>query len=68
MSINIPTSHKITITIPYGELQDTVDWCNRNCKDEWRYMEDHNALYLSGGWIFMFESERDYVAFKLWKT
>jgi hypothetical protein len=30
-------------------------------------MEDPNADYLSGGWIFFFESDRDYVAFTLWK-
>lgn len=67
MSINIPTSHRIAIKIPYGELQSTVDWCNRNCIGEWRYMEDPDADFLSGGWIFFFENERDYVAFTLWK-
>lgn len=68
MSIDIPTSHKITIKIPYGELQATVEWCDRNCKDDWAYMEDPNAQFLSGGWVFFFESERDYVAFTFWKT
>ena len=67
MSINIPTSHKISVKIPYGELQSTVDWCNRNCREDWRYMEDPDADYLSGGWIFFFEAERDYVAFTIWK-
>jgi hypothetical protein len=68
MSINIPTSHKIKIKIPHGELQTTIDWCQRNCSYDWRYTEDPNADFLSGGWIFCFESERDYVAFTLWKT
>ena len=68
MSISIPTSHKISIKIPYGELQSTVDWCERNCTSDWRYMEDPNAEYIAGGWVFFFESERDYVAFKIWKT
>lgn len=68
MSINIPTSHRISIKIPYGELQSTVDWCDRNCSEEWRYMEDPNAELYTGGWVFFFESERDYVAFKFWKT
>lgn len=68
MSINILTSHKISVKIPYGELQSTVEWCDRNCKDDWRYMEDPNADYLTGGWVFFFESDRDYVAFTLWKT
>jgi hypothetical protein len=30
-------------------------------------MEDPNdEMYV--GWVFFFESERDYVAFKIWKT
>jgi hypothetical protein len=68
MSINIPEAHKIAISIPYGELQSTIDWCQRNCNNDWRYMEDPRAELYSGGWIFFFESDRDYVAFKLWKT
>ena len=68
MSINIPTSHKIKIKIPHGELQTTIDWCQRNCSYDWRYTEDPNADFLAGGWIFCFESELDYVAFTLWKT
>jgi len=68
MSINIPTSYKIKISIPHGELQSTIDWCQRNCSYDWRYTEDPNADFLSGGWIFCIESEQDYVAFTLWKT
>lgn len=76
MSISLPTAFKINLKIPYGELQHVVEWCDRNCKDEWRYMEDPNGdAYDSwiftgypslNSWIFFFENERDYVAFTMW--
>jgi hypothetical protein len=66
MSINIPTAYKERIALAYGELQHLVEWCDRNCTDDWRYMEDPNGdMYNS--WVFFFESERDYVAFIMWK-
>ena len=65
VSIDIPTSHKANLSVPYGQLQPIVEWCDRNCTGEWRYMEDHADQYNS--WEFFFESERDYVAFLIWK-
>lgn len=65
MSINIPTAHRANITVKHGELQPVVEWCERNCKDEWRFMENINDQY--NGFDFFFESERDYVAFLIWK-
>ena len=66
MSISIPTAFKIYVKLPYGELQRIVEWCDRNCKYDSRYMEDPNGeMYNS--WVFFFEDERDYVAFTLWK-
>lgn len=66
MSINIPTAYKEKIALAYGELQPFIEWCDRNCTDDWRYMEDPNGdIYNS--WVFFFESERDYVAFIMWK-
>lgn len=65
MSINIPTAHRANVTVAYGELQPIVDWCERNCTGDWRYMEDiHNQW---NSYEFLFESERDYVAFLVWK-
>lgn len=61
MSINIPTSYRANIEVPHGELQTIVDWCDRNCTSDWRYMEDANNQW--GGYEFFFESDRDYVAF-----
>lgn len=65
MSINIPTAHRANVDVPFGELQPIVEWCERNCANDWRFMEDANNQY--GGFEFFFESERDYVAFLLWK-
>lgn len=65
MSISLPTAFKINVKIPYGELQHTVEWCERNCKYEWRYMEDPNGEVYNS-WVFFFENERDYVAFSFW--
>jgi hypothetical protein len=65
MSISLPTAFKTQIKVPYGQLQPTVDWCERNCIGEWKYMEDPNGeMYNS--WVFFFENERDYVAFTFW--
>jgi len=65
MSISLPTAHKINVKIPYGELQHTLEWCERNCNYEWRYMEDPNGEVYNS-WVFFFENERDYVAFSFW--
>ena len=65
MSISIPTAFKLSIPIEYGQLQNVVDWCERNCMGEWRYMEDHRDQWHS--WTFLFEDERDYCAFLLWQ-
>ena len=67
MSINLPTIYKVCIKLSYGELQPIVEWCDRNCSEDWRYMEDPNGeMYNS--WVFLFNNEKDYIAFKLWKT
>jgi len=58
--------NKIKINLNFGELKPILNWCEDNCIGKWYYMEDPNADMYSG-WIFFFESERDYVAFTLWK-
>ena len=50
--------------MPWGQLKDIVEWCDRNCTNDYRFMEDPDGdMYNS--WVFFFESERDYVAFTL---
>ncbi|MEY3310889.1 MAG: hypothetical protein RL348_217 [Bacteroidota bacterium] len=52
--------------MPYGQLKEIVEWCDRNCKGDYRYTEDPNGeMYNS--WVFLFELERDYIAFLIWK-
>lgn len=65
MSIDIPTAHRANVAVAYGELQPLVEWCDRNCIGEWRFMEDVNNQW--NGFEFFFESEKDYVAFLMWK-
>ena len=65
MSIDIPTAHTANVALAYGELQPIVDWCERNCTSDWKYMEDPTDQWNS--WQFFFESDRDYVAFMIWK-
>ena len=67
MSINIPTALKANITVPYGSLQPVLDWCDRNCEADYRYMDVYGGAGTdTGRWEFLFESEKDYVAFILW--
>ena len=68
MSIDIQTAHKANIHIPYGQLQTVLDWCDRNCGGDYRFIDllDREDSQ-SGRWEFVFESERDYVAFLMWK-
>jgi hypothetical protein len=64
MSINIPTAYKTNIVLPYGGLKATIEWCERNCTDEWRFDASDGT---GPAYDFYFESERDYVAFTMWK-
>jgi len=66
MSISIPTAFKIKLSMPWGQLKEIVEWCDRNCTGDYRYMEDPNGE-MNNSWVFFFEAERDYVAFLMWK-
>ena len=64
MSQNI--QNKVTVKLGYGELNPTIEWCKRNCVSNWYFQEDtEDIMYRS--WVFLFENERDYVAFMMWK-
>lgn len=74
MSINIPTAYKSSITIPWGDLDNTIEWCKTNCTCEWKFEEaqlpygDYRYRHKSENYYnFYFESERDYFAFIMWK-
>jgi hypothetical protein len=60
------TKYLVKINLNFGALQPVVNWCERNCTGKWYYTEDYNGeMYYS--WIFVFDEERDYVAFTLFK-
>jgi hypothetical protein len=67
MSIDIPTALRANIDIPYGQLQPIIDWCERNCESDYRYVDIDDEYSSEGRWEFLFESEKDYVAFLMWK-
>ena len=67
MSINIPTAYKTKINIPFGELKEHVIWCENNLVGDWKFTEDHNSNFPYSNYIFLFELERDYIAFTMWK-
>lgn len=66
MSINLKTAYKASIKIPFGKLQQMLEWVDKNCVGEVKYMEDPNEEVYNS-WVFFFENERDYVAFLMWK-
>lgn len=71
--------YEFKVSIPYGELRSTLDWCFRNCGDigiQWNYKDDSNlsstnwtSAILYGthnlDYVFSFESEKDFLAFTL---
>ena len=62
------TQFKTKITIGYGQLKPIIEWCTRNCIDDWGY----DCLEFAGGrdgglYDFYFETESDYLNFILWK-
>lgn len=63
----LQSTNKVKIDLDFGQLQPVIDWCERNCIGDWHYTEDPSGR-LYGSWIFLFDDERDYVAFTLWKT
>ena len=68
MSIDIPTAHKANINAPFGQLQPVLDWCDRNCEGDYRFVDLVDGQDSdTGRWEFLFESEKDYVAFLMWK-
>lgn len=68
MSIDIPTAHKANINAPFGQLQPVLDWCERNCEGDYRFIDLVDGQDSdTGRWEFLFESEKDYVAFVMWQ-
>lgn len=67
MSISIPTAFKTRIDIPFGQLKSIIEWCTDNCIDDWRFNTENSVDTYTHSYDFYFESERDFVAFIVWK-
>jgi hypothetical protein len=78
MFTSIPLKFKSKLTIPFGKLQSVIDWCEYNCRSEWSYtdnlpdwfsnIEDPRYTHIRDTfplYTFMFDDERDYIAFML---
>jgi hypothetical protein len=56
------------VKIKYGELDDIIHWCERNCQKEFGYTVLTNAGDGPGEYRFIFDSEIDYTTFSVWKS
>lgn len=61
------TQYKTEITIRYGQLKPVIDWCEKNCVNDWGFNCLYNAGDQGGVYDFYFETESDYINFILWK-
>ena len=57
--------HQTKIELPYGHLGPVVEWCRRNCTEEWVFADI--PFGPEGNYKFYFESETDYINFLIWK-
>ena len=58
--------HATEITQPFGKLDEVINWCKQALEDEWRWqLREMSSDIRPGRYIFYFDSERDYCAFKL---
>jgi hypothetical protein len=65
--LSLNTKLKAEIIIDFGELRPLISWLERNCTSEWGYTCIIPAGRDAGAYDFYFESERDLVAFTMWK-
>lgn len=66
MSTN--TLYQTKISIQYGSLKETIEWCDKYCTDEWFYIIIDSAGADPGTYSFQFKSEKDFMTFLFWKT
>jgi len=49
---------------PFGKLDQIVDWCKKETRDEWRWqLVEVSSDLRPGRYIFYFDDERDLLAF-----
>lgn len=62
------TVHSSKIDIAFGKLEELLDWCYANCRDQWTFSILEDAGQEPGRYRFFFDSETDRINFILWKA
>jgi hypothetical protein len=59
-------NHAQEIVKPFGVLEQVLDWCKNELRDEFRWqLVEMSSDIKPGRYIFFFDDERDYLAFVL---
>jgi hypothetical protein len=54
------------IVKPFGMIEQVLDWCKHELRDEWRWqLVEMSSDIKPGRYLFFFDDERDYLAFVL---
>ena len=61
------TSYNTSIELPYGKLGNIITWCQNNCERDWHFQVLNEAGNNPGKYSFMFDSEKDYINYLVWK-
>lgn len=70
MSTNTALPYQTKISLPYGELNSIIEWCQSNCEYNWQFDFSDDMHYNDKNlpeYRFEFESEKDYITFLVWK-
>ena len=59
-------NHAQEIIKPFGMIEQVLDWCKHELRDEWRWqLVEMSSDIKPGRYLFFFDDERDYLAFVL---
>ena len=59
-------NHAQEIIKPFGVLEQVLDWCKNELRDEFRWqLVEMSSDIKPGRYIFFFDDDRDYLAFVL---
>ncbi len=57
---------EIIVSLKYGDLDDAIEWCIENCKQEWDLAEiQEYSGFANGVYHFSFADDRDAMIFTL---
>jgi hypothetical protein len=65
---NVTSDYQAELSsVPFGKLSSIINWCCKNCTDDWRYSILEEAGDMPGRYHFKFTNERDYINFLLFQ-